>query len=109
MYVIPEKEPFIPGEVCFHTEEFAWAEKVASGFHDVDDRATFWLGILESKRGNPAYSVYDNFPKEKGSMKPPPEKAEPLRAWNAEERARIQEGVRACLAAMQSFRSKRSA
>lgn len=111
VYVIPEGEPFIPGEVCFSHDEILWAEKVASGYHASDDRETFWAGILESKRANPRYRVYDSFSCDNAPPPPPVpgKKEDPLRPWTPEDRARIAAGAAGCIAAMKRQSELRSA
>ena len=96
VYLIDRESEVIPGEACFYAKEYEWALKLATRHQTSDERNDFWPGIMENKRNNPRYSVYDGFP----IAMPKPATA-PLQDWTAEDRQRVVQGARACLEAIQ--------
>jgi len=57
------REPGSPSlGLYFEPTEFEHALRIAGGFKDCDSREDFWEGIFASKRTQPGYTVYQNFP-----------------------------------------------
>lgn len=61
----------VPGEqrpsdgVCFNKDEWEWTEKLGNERHDPEEKQAFWSGIMEMKRANNNYSVFETFPRNK--------------------------------------------
>lgn len=53
------------GEILFWEDEWSWILELASGYRsDLDSQRAFWQGVVEKKKENPLWDVFDAFPRE---------------------------------------------
>lgn len=48
----------------FGAEEWAYIQKLGSAIHDPADKREWWENVKRLKMENPAFSIYELFPKE---------------------------------------------
>lgn len=69
--VLEDGDSAIPGEINFTGKELAWTRKISASTNDPEAEKEFWRVILEKKVGDPAYSVFQDFPEVEGSGSSP--------------------------------------
>lgn len=62
IHVLASTDSPLPGEVCMSEAEYAWLMQILRTMHDPEDKSTALQGVMENKRENAAYSVFDSFP-----------------------------------------------
>lgn len=64
IFVVEKGEHAPKGEIEFSEAEWARAMKLGKDVSDPEAQKSFWQTILQKKKNQPGYSLFDDFPKE---------------------------------------------